>query len=78
MLTEEKEEVVTKVPENESFVKRLYRSDFNINFVGKRKIWFAFSAVLILICFASFLFRGFNWGIEFKGCLLYTSDAADE
>ena len=67
MLTEEKEEVVTKVPENESFVKRLYRSDFNINFVGKRKIWFAFSAVLILICFASFLFRGFNWGIEFKG-----------
>lgn len=62
-----KENQVATEEKNESFVKRLYRSDFNIKFVEKRKLWFTVSAIMILVCFASFLVRGFNWGIEFKG-----------
>ncbi len=35
--------------------------------VEKRKIWFAISAVIILIGFVSMLTRGFNLGIDFTG-----------
>jgi preprotein translocase subunit SecF len=46
---------------------RMYRAEVNIDFVGKRKRWYAISAVLLLICVFSFVFRGFNWGVEFRG-----------
>ncbi|MGH3762133.1 protein translocase subunit SecF [Actinophytocola sp.] len=35
--------------------------------VGKRKRWYIFFAVLILICLASIILRGFNFGIDFRG-----------
>jgi preprotein translocase subunit SecF len=50
-----------------SFVSRLYRGETRINFIGTRKRWYAASAVLVLICTLSFIFRGFNEGVEFKG-----------
>jgi preprotein translocase subunit SecF len=46
---------------------RLYRGEANLNIVGRRKIWFATAAVLVLIAIASFLVRGFHLGIEFEG-----------
>jgi preprotein translocase subunit SecF len=45
----------------------LYRGETTINFIGSRKKWYAASGALILICVLSFLIRGFNYGIEFKG-----------
>ena len=45
----------------------LYRGETNINFIGSRKKWYAASGVLILICVLSFVFRGFDYGIDFKG-----------
>ncbi|HEV7897095.1 MAG TPA: protein translocase subunit SecF [Planosporangium sp.] len=48
-------------------LRRLYRGDTNINFIGHRKRWYLASAVLIVICLASLVFRGFNFGIEFAG-----------
>ncbi|HEY2669977.1 MAG TPA: protein translocase subunit SecF [Rugosimonospora sp.] len=47
--------------------RRLYRGETRIDFIGQRKKWYAVSAVIILICIASIIFRGFNWGIDFKG-----------
>lgn len=55
------------VEAKEGFVKRLYTSNFNVPFIAKRKVWFIFSAVVLLICIGSFFIRGFNWGIEFQG-----------
>ncbi|SHN45054.1 protein translocase subunit SecF [Cryptosporangium aurantiacum] len=46
---------------------RLYRGETNIDFIGSRKRWYIASAILILICIGAFVFRGFNWGIEFSG-----------
>jgi preprotein translocase subunit SecF len=46
---------------------RLYRGETNVNFVGSRKKWYAASALIILICLASIIFRQFNFGIDFKG-----------
>jgi preprotein translocase subunit SecF len=47
--------------------RRLYRGDTNIDFIGPRKRWYLASGVIILICLASIVFRGFNFGIEFAG-----------
>jgi len=38
-----------------------------IDFVGRTKIWFAFSGVVLLVGLASLGFQGLNLGIDFKG-----------
>lgn len=48
-------------------LRRLYRGETNFNFIGSRKWWYLASTVLILICVASMVFRGFHWGVEFAG-----------
>ncbi|MCL2316083.1 MAG: protein translocase subunit SecF [Actinomycetia bacterium] len=50
-----------------SFAHRLYVSDFDIDFIGKRAIWFAISGVLLVACVVGLFWRGLNLGIEFKG-----------
>lgn len=49
------------------FLRRLYRGETNIDFIGPRKRWYLASLVLIAICIASLAFRGFHFGIEFAG-----------
>jgi len=48
---------------------QLISPDLNIDFLGKRKIAFAFSAVLIIVALASLFpsIRGLNFGIDFTG-----------
>jgi preprotein translocase subunit SecF len=63
-------------------IQRLYRGQLNIDFIGKRKIWFGISATLVLASLAMMAFRpaesscapplpsvlkGLSCGIEFKG-----------
>lgn len=50
-----------------SFMGRLYRGQLNYDFIGRGKRWYAISAVIIVICLGSMIFRGFNFGIEFEG-----------
>ena len=40
---------------------------FDIDFLGKRKIWYAISVVILLVGLASMIFRGLNLGIDFTG-----------
>ena len=46
---------------------RLYRGLTTVDFVGRRKMWFSVSLVIILIGLASLGVRGFNFGIDFRG-----------
>jgi preprotein translocase subunit SecF len=48
-------------------LRRLYRGETNIDFIGNRKKWYIASGILIAICILSFSFRGFHYGIEFAG-----------
>ncbi len=48
-------------------LSRLYRGETNVDFIAKRKIFYLVSAVLLLICIASIVFRSFNMGVEFAG-----------
>ena len=47
--------------------QRLYDGKSSIDFVGKRKTWYIFSALILLVAVGSLLFRGLNLGIEFRG-----------
>jgi preprotein translocase subunit SecF len=47
--------------------KKAYRGDIRIDFVGHRKRFFTFSAVIIAVSLLSLGLRGFNLGIEFEG-----------
>ncbi|MGH8958196.1 MAG: protein translocase subunit SecF [Acidimicrobiia bacterium] len=50
-----------------SFLKRISRGETKIDFVGRRRLWFQISALLILISLGFVVFRGLNLGIEFRG-----------
>ncbi|GLY68895.1 protein translocase subunit SecF [Amycolatopsis taiwanensis] len=50
-----------------SLFHRLYVGTGAFDIVGKRKRWYIFFGLLVLVCIASIGIRGFNWGIEFEG-----------
>lgn len=50
-----------------SVFTRLYRGETRFDFIGSRRRWYLASGVILVICVLSFVLRGFNWGIEFKG-----------
>ena len=49
-------------------IARLYRGETRFDFVGKRRIWFGISTIIIVLGIVSIILRGgLNLGIEFKG-----------
>ncbi|MGA9311956.1 MAG: protein translocase subunit SecF [Pseudonocardiaceae bacterium] len=46
---------------------RLYSGTGALDVVGRRRIWYSISGVLVAICILSMLLRGFNLGIDFEG-----------
>jgi preprotein translocase subunit SecF len=45
----------------------LYTGKRSIDFIGRQKQWYAFSAVLIALALIGLFARGLNFGIEFRG-----------
>jgi len=56
--------------------KDLYEGTVSVNFVGRTKIWYSFSAVILVVAILGLSFRGLNWGIEFEGGVEYKVDVA--
>jgi preprotein translocase subunit SecF len=50
-----------------SIWRRLYTGDTNIDFIGRRRLWFLVSTVVILVGLLSLFTRGLNFGIDFEG-----------
>ncbi|HTT59906.1 MAG TPA: protein translocase subunit SecF [Acidimicrobiales bacterium] len=48
-------------------IGRLYHGLTTVDFVGRRKVWFSVSLTIIVLGIASLGFRGFNFGIDFRG-----------
>jgi preprotein translocase subunit SecF len=46
---------------------RLYSGTGAFDLVGQRRIWYVISGLLVAVCLASILLRGFNLGIDFEG-----------
>src|SRR5689334_5040369 len=49
------------------FFVRLYTGTGAFEVIGKRRMWYAISALIMLIAIASIGIRGFNFGIDFEG-----------
>jgi preprotein translocase subunit SecF len=47
--------------------QRLYRGETSFDFVGRWKLWFTISGLVIFIGLMSLSFRGMNFSIDFKG-----------
>jgi preprotein translocase subunit SecF len=47
--------------------RRLYYGDTAVDFVGKARIWFGISGIIILLGLASLFTNGLNFGIDFQG-----------
>ncbi len=54
-------------PRQAHAVSRLYRGQTQFDFVGRRKIWFTISAIIIIAGIVAIGVRGLNLGIDFKG-----------
>jgi preprotein translocase subunit SecF len=46
---------------------RLYRGEVSFNFVGRQRLWYTISGLILLICVVALLTRGLNFSEEFKG-----------
>jgi preprotein translocase subunit SecF len=62
---------------NRSVWSRLYHGETNIDFVGRRRLWFTLSLVAVLISIVSFATRGLNLGIDFDGGVVWEVPAGD-
>ena len=49
------------------FLSRLYTGTGAFEVVGRRRLWYAVSGVIVAIAVLSILLRGFTFGIDFKG-----------
>ncbi|OPC80172.1 protein-export membrane protein SecF [Embleya scabrispora] len=51
---------------------RLHHGDVSFDFVGRKKIWYSISALILVLAVGGLLGRGLHEGIEFKGGSVYT------
>ncbi len=54
---------------------RLVKPDTAFDFFSRGKIWLGLSGLLVVVAFASFLFQGLNYGIDFKGGTTIRTDS---
>jgi preprotein translocase subunit SecF len=59
-------------------LRRVYRGDTKIDFIGRRRVWFAISAVILAACVLSLSISGLNYGIEFSGGVQIQAPIADD
>jgi len=50
-----------------SLAHRLYNGEAGLDVVGHSRLIYKITAVVMLLCIGSIIFRGFNFGIEFEG-----------
>ena len=46
---------------------RLYRGEVSVNFVGRQRMWYTISGLILLVSVVALLVRGLNFTVEFKG-----------
>ena len=50
---------------------RLYRGEVSVDFVGKRRMWYSISGLIILISLILLLVRGLAFSVDFKGGAIF-------
>jgi len=55
---------------------RLYRGDVSVNFVGRQRLWYTISGIILLVSALALVFKGLNFSQEFTGGSSFTFPAA--
>src|SRR5260370_18068329 len=50
-----------------TFGGRLYRGEVSFDFVGRQKLWYTISGVILLLSLVGLFGRGLNFTVDFKG-----------
>jgi preprotein translocase subunit SecF len=58
-------------------LRRLYRGLTNFDFVGRRRVWFGISGVIIIVGMSALGIKGLDLGIDFKGGSTWTVQASN-
>ncbi|MFC5746707.1 protein translocase subunit SecF [Actinomadura rugatobispora] len=56
-------------------ISRIYRGEISADIVGKPKVWYSISGLLLVVSIAGLLIQGLNFGVEFKGGSVFTFSA---
>jgi len=51
---------------------RLYRGEVSIDFVGRRRLWYAISAFILVVSIVAVIVRGLSFSVDFKGGAIFT------
>ena len=55
-----------------------YRGETKIDFIGRRRLWFTISAIVLAVCIGSLVARQLNLGIEFAGGIQLSAPVPDD
>jgi SecD/SecF fusion protein len=60
-----------------SVLRKFYRSEFNVDFIGRRRLWFTLSGALVLVSLIALIpsIRGLSYGIDFEGGTVFSAPA---
>jgi preprotein translocase subunit SecF len=58
-----------------SAITRFFRGEHHFDFIGRRRIWYAISGVVLVVCVVSMIVRGFTLGIDFSGGAVFQFSA---
>ncbi len=67
----------TEAPRKKGVFRRLYDGETKIDFIGRTRLWFALSGVVVLAGLASLFVSGLNLGIDFEGGTVWEVPAGD-
>ena len=59
-----------------NFASKLYRGEVSFNFVGRQRLWYTISGIILVISIFAVVFRGLDFSVEFKGGSLFTVPAS--
>lgn len=59
-----------------NFTNKLYRGEVSYDIVGRTKLWYTISAVILLLAILGLTVRGLNLGIEFRGGAEFVTPSA--
>ncbi|HET6951989.1 MAG TPA: protein translocase subunit SecF [Acidimicrobiales bacterium] len=68
---------VARTVAKRSIWSRLYHGETNVNFVNRRRVWFAISSAAVLVSLVSLGIRGLNLGIDFEGGVVWEVPAGE-
>ncbi|REE94676.1 protein translocase subunit SecF [Thermomonospora umbrina] len=58
-------------------LSRIYKGEVSADIVGRPKLWYSLSAVLLAVSIAGLVIRGLSFGVEFTGGSVFTFKAKD-